>query len=261
MADGDSTSLGRTCTGCGLFKPWEDFCKASRGRFGRNSKCRCCMAEYQRSNQDRINQLSLARYHRLQGPKRALKAEMREQAVAALDKRCGGCGKVKPKTEFGVDASRLDGLRPYCRPCKAEESRKYRKRNPDTAVRASAAWAERNPERVAQRRRKFQSRHDYRVMHAISARIYLLLKGQKNERTERLVGYSAEQLVAHIERQFLPGMTWGNYGDWHVDHIRPLSSFAGADKETVRSAWCLSNLRPIWAEDNLRKNSKMTHLL
>lgn len=263
MADGDSTSLGRTCTGCGLFKPWEDFCKASRGRFGRNSKCRCCMAEYQRANQGRINQLSLARYHRLQGPKRELKAKMREQAVAALDKRCSGCGKIKPKTEFGVDASRIDGLRPYCRPCKAGESRKYRERNPDASARASKCWAARNPKAGRLKNKRYREKPHNRIHQSISSRIYAHLKGKSGSKSADIIGYSFEQLVTHLERQFVPGMSWDNYGEWHIDHIIPLSSFEidGPDDPNLRRAWALTNLRPLWRLDNIRKNARIIHLI
>ena len=68
-----------------------------------------------------------------------------------------------------------------------------------------------------------------------------------------LVGCSVEEVRAHLEAQFSPGMTWDNYGDWHVDHIRPCASFENpADPE----CWHFSNLQPLWAEDNLRKSDK-----
>jgi hypothetical protein len=257
MAEEDSKPDGRCCTKCRAFKPWADFCKASRGRFGHNSKCRECMAQYQRENKDRINALSLARYHRLQAPKKAAKA----QRLKADAKRCSKCRETKPKSEYGPDARRADGLRPYCRECKAEESRAYRLRNPEVSANASRAWKKRNPERAAAIRRRYQSGASYRAMHAISTRIYLALKGAKSASTEALVGYTREELVRHIERQFLPGMAWSNYGDWHVDHIRPLRSFGTVNEKTIRQAWCLSNLRPLWAKENLRKNAKITHLI
>lgn len=98
-------------------------------------------------------------------------------------------------------------------------------------------------------------------MHAISTRIYLLLRGAKGGATEEIVGYTKGELVSHLERQFTDGMSWENYGKWHIDHIRPLSSFEGASRETIRKAWCLSNLRPLWGADNLKKSAKITHLI
>ena len=58
-------------------------------------------------------------------------------------------------------------------------------------------------------------------------------------------------------------MCWENYGEWHVDHIRPLASFHIESKEDpeFKVAWGLPNLRPLWAEENLKKSSKRTLLL
>lgn len=71
------------------------------------------------------------------------------------------------------------------------------------------------------------------------------------------VGCSSAELRAHIEAQFLPGMGWHNRHLWHVDHIRPLASFDLTDAEQRRAANHYTNLRPLWAEDNLAKGAKV----
>jgi hypothetical protein len=75
---------------------------------------------------------------------------------------------------------------------------------------------------------------------------------------EDLVGYSVHELMAHLESKFQPGMTWENRGEWHVDHIRPRSSFSyeTATDEGFLACWAMENLQPLWALDNLRKGSK-----
>ena len=52
-------------------------------------------------------------------------------------------------------------------------------------------------------------------------------------------------------------------GEWHIDHIVPLASFviAGPDDPELRRAWALTNLRPLWAKDNMRKGAKVETLL
>jgi hypothetical protein len=63
----------------------------------------------------------------------------------------------------------------------------------------------------------------------------------------------------HLEKQFSNGMSWDNYGEWHVDHIKPMSSFdmiEEGDKEFLE-CWSLKNLRPLWGEENLSKGSKI----
>lgn len=69
-----------------------------------------------------------------------------------------------------------------------------------------------------------------------------------------------DQLKTHLEKQFLPGMAWENYGKWHIDHIRPRRLFDRTE-EGVKASWCLSNLRPLWAADNIRKSDKHLFLL
>lgn len=74
-----------------------------------------------------------------------------------------------------------------------------------------------------------------------------------------LLGYTADDLRSHLEAQFEDGMTWENYGlygdKWHVDHIRPVSSFKLP--EELADCFALKNLQPLWAIDNLTKHAKM----
>lgn len=88
-------------------------------------------------------------------------------------------------------------------------------------------------------------------------------KGKAGRSWREFVPYTLEDLMTHLERQFLPGMTWENRGKWHVDHIVPLSSFefTSPDDADFKAAWALTNLRPLWAKDNIRKNAKRTHLI
>ncbi|OAM77705.1 hypothetical protein A3840_08725 [Devosia elaeis] len=87
--------------------------------------------------------------------------------------------------------------------------------------------------------------------------------GKGGKSWTELVGYGVSELRAHLERQFLPGMTWDNKSEWHIDHIVPQSSFnyTSTDDPDFRACWALTNLRPLWARDNVRKQAKRTHLL
>ena len=76
--------------------------------------------------------------------------------------------------------------------------------------------------------------------------------GRKKEHdTITYLGYSSVDFKNRIEETFLEGMCWENYGEWHIDHIRPISSF---DEDTpISEINSLENLRALWAIDNLRK--------
>ena len=50
-------------------------------------------------------------------------------------------------------------------------------------------------------------------------------------------------------------MSWNNYGKWHLDHIKPLSSFNLQNIDELKQACHYSNLQPLWAEDNFKKGS------
>ena len=67
----------------------------------------------------------------------------------------------------------------------------------------------------------------------------------KNASTNKMLGYSANNLKEHLEKLWTPGMLWANYGEWHIDHIVPICEFPkGSDPAIVNA---LSNLRPLWA--------------
>jgi hypothetical protein len=75
-----------------------------------------------------------------------------------------------------------------------------------------------------------------------------------------LLGTTRAGLVAHIESQFQPGMTWENrsIGVWHIDHIIPCSAFDHTDPKQVLECWHYTNLRPLWGRENLQKYNKIT---
>ncbi len=69
-----------------------------------------------------------------------------------------------------------------------------------------------------------------------------------------LVEWSLEELKQHLEIKFRDGMKWDNYGGyWHLDHIKPLSSF---NPENIMDAWKLDNLQPLTTKENLSKHAK-----
>jgi hypothetical protein len=82
---------------------------------------------------------------------------------------------------------------------------------------------------------------------------------KKTNRTFNLLGYTIEDLVSHLETLFQDGMSWDNYGDWHVDHIVPISNFnyISSDSKEFMECWSLSNLQPLWKRENLSKNNKI----
>lgn len=103
-----------------------------------------------------------------------------------------------------------------------------------------------------------------RLHHRMSKMIRESLSGTKARRSwQRLVGYTKEELRLHIERQFTKGMSWSNMGEWHIDHITPRAAlkYTTSDEPNFKACWAITNLRPLWGVDNIKKGSGIEYLL
>lgn len=97
------------------------------------------------------------------------------------------------------------------------------------------------------------------IMRKMIARCCERIRMNRKEigRTVDALGYTTEQFKSHIEKQFTAGMSWLNHGEWHVDHIIPLSSFNLNEENERLTANGLTNLMPIWAKDNFKKSDNI----
>lgn len=83
----------------------------------------------------------------------------------------------------------------------------------------------------------------------------------RRKKWQQLVGYKLDEIRKHLENQFVDSMSWDNYGKygWHIDHIRPISSFnfISPQDNDFKKCWALENLQPLWAKDNHSKYNKI----
>jgi hypothetical protein len=126
-------------------------------------------------------------------------------------------------------------------------------------------WRENNVEhkrkRIAYHYNKMNTDPKYKLGQRTRTAVYTCLKEAnvaKYRSTFELLGYTLEELMIHLEKQFTEGMTWDNYGEWHVDHKIPMNSFnfETTDDREFKLCWCLDNLQPLWGSDNLSKGTK-----
>lgn len=99
----------------------------------------------------------------------------------------------------------------------------------------------------------------FRLDSNLRRRIHHALKGtSKSSSAASLLGCDINFFREYIESKFLPGMSWDNYGlrGWHVDHIKPCASFDLTNPQEQVICFHYSNLRPLWAKDNLSKGKK-----
>ena len=80
----------------------------------------------------------------------------------------------------------------------------------------------------------------------------------KYKRTVDYLPYSSDDLVNHLESKFKDGMTWENYGKWHIDHVIPISYFIKNKIIDTAIINALNNLQPLWAFENMSKGNKIT---
>lgn len=133
---------------------------------------------------------------------------------------------------------------------------KWGDENKDKVVLAKIKWAKNNPN---YKRDYLKNNVQGRLANNLRTRIRSSLKRNKARRggtSEVLLGISIADVRKHIEKQFSEGMTWENYGEWHIDHIKPLFLFDLTKPEEQMLAFNYKNLQPMWAVDNLRKNKK-----
>jgi hypothetical protein len=202
-------------------------------------------------------------------------------------KKCSKCKKIKPLEDFYKNKSDSSGYGAYCKEC----SKTYHKDNRERRNNQSKEWYKNNYKHRKEYRKtnfvkyrenlkrwrlknlekarayinkynskKYKENPYFKLNHNISTAINKTLKRNKGGyHWETLVNYTSEELKKHIERQFKPGMSWSNYGKWHIDHIIPISyfEFNSPYDDEFQICWSLNNLKPLWSKENISKNNKI----
>jgi hypothetical protein len=127
-------------------------------------------------------------------------------------------------------------------------------------------WREENRIQVNENTRlwylnKRRTDASFRLKSNTRTAVYTCLKEKnvaKYRSTFEILGYTLEELMAHLEKQFTEGMSWENYGEWHVDHKIPMArfNFTSVEDPEFKLCWCLENLQPLWGPDNLSKGAR-----
>lgn len=247
----------KTCARCKIEKPANPlhFSGLKKSKDGLHSWCKTCCAEKRREDRaarpEHYAEIERRRHEKHRAKRNALSraawASMSQEArerERSRQKLMRGIYNENRRQRFADDPAR-------------RESRSV----------ANKAWRQKEAERLRERRRKKwkAATPTQRLRSYFGAAISHSLKGRgKGGRGwQEIAGYTAAELKSHIEKQFLKGMDWSNYGAWHIDHIVPASSFSyeHPDDPDFMACWALSNLRPLWAKDNIRKRDRRLYLI
>lgn len=211
------------------------------------------------------------REHRRQYAKKYRKenyVHKRQQKIFIIDGKeyfkCSKCGEIKPKEDFFKESKNPLGYAYACKECKRKQQKEYMQT--DEYKEKISAW-----NKVYRRKDKFiEYRTNYyrtrrindpyfRLCMNIRGRISKAIKrNSKRGKSLELLGCSVEFLKRHLEKKFLPGMTWDNYGsEWQIDHIVPCSLFDMSDKWHQFVCFNWRNLQPLWTKDNQVKHNML----
>jgi len=190
-------------------------------------------------------------------------------------KQCNKCGEEKKISEFHRGNGKY-GYQYTCKVCKhnyaiqnkeKENERKlqWRLNNLEKVSISKKKYYELNKDKEIKRNTNYSNKKkkidmNFKLSCLMRSRLLTFIKlksYKKNNKTFKIVGCSPEKLKIHLENLFIGDMCWENHGidGWHIDHIIPLSS-AKTEKE-IYDLSHYSNLQPLWANENLKKGSKI----
>lgn len=201
-------------------------------------------------------------------------------------KRCSNpkCS-IKPLSEFYFNKSRKK-YKPECKSCEKERAHVHYAKNPARHKEKTAKWVQNNRElarqsckrwysknkesvkaRTAQNTREARKTPTGKLRSAIRGGVRRLFETANTIKTKKFaniglkhLGCSVLEFKTYIESLWLSGMTWENYGyyGWHLDHTIPIAAIKDInDLEQIKKVCHYTNLRPLWAQDNLKKGAKI----
>ena len=133
---------------------------------------------------------------------------------------------------------------------------RYREKNKEAINQRLKDWKQRNKESTnAKAVTKYKTNTSHRLIVTCRNRIYSALKTKKCIKTIDFLGCTGEELKLYLQSMFRRGMNWENQGSvWHVDHIMPCASFDLSDPSQQKRCFHYTNLQPLFASENLKKN-------
>ena len=222
------TLPSKTCSKCKQVKPLSDFNKDSRKKEGVRPQCKECVRQRYIENREKHSAINKRWYENNKDRKRDTVRLWRRN---------------NPEKFRAISRRWWD--RNSARACEMQRLRRLA-----------------NPEKARERWRKYSlkvvSSSKGKINAAVRSAVHRCIGGNRGSRTFGLLGYTVDDLMRSLEAKFRNGMSWANQGEWHIDHIRPISSFnfSSANDPEFHECWSLENLQPLWACDNLSKGAR-----
>ena len=229
----------KLCICCKEIKNVEDFHKNKSKKDGLQDHCKICRKIKSEKNKEKRKEYRKEWYKKNSEHIKFLEKSRYHNNKENINK--------KRKNLYHTDTFIREKIR--------EQHKKYYQNNKDFFKKVTKKWVEKNKEKRNQISRKHYEKYKtLMICRRLIKRTIKYLNTEKELSTIELLGYSPKLLKENIESKFLHGMSWENYGEWHIDHIKPISSFDKNEHPSVINS--LDNLQPLWAFDNLSKGTK-----
>jgi len=260
----------KTCTKCNIEKEYSDFYKFNRSKDGYTSHCKECrkkeVKKYREENKEKISVgLKLWRHKNKEKIKESKKLyyEDNKEEILIKNKKYRDSNKefIKELNDR-YQKNNKEKLKEKKKIYNSKESSKENMRN----------WRKNNINKVKEYRERYtktegckkdrknwynklqKERPHIWAWRSVLSNSLKRLDTKKSSSTIKMLGYSAEDLKIHLESLFTIDMSWDNYGEWHIDHKKPVSLY---DKDTdVSIVNSLDNLQPLWKLENLSKGNR-----
>lgn len=170
-------------------------------------------------------------------------------------KTCVRCKNNKDVENYKITSRTMDGYFPYCKDCTPETTWTKEKQKE-----SEKKYIAKNPDKIREKWKRQGKNINRRVRDSLNHRISEALQTQnltKNNKTFNYVGCSRDELKKWFEYNFENGMSWDNYGEWHIDHVMPCSLFDLSREDDKLNCFSWKNLRPCWAYENITKGNKI----
>lgn len=253
----------KQCTKCKCVKPLLDFGSNKKSSDGLQWNCKECINRQNRARRPNATEVLPVNFKRCTLCNEVKNVDMfygakykQSRCKACISKvnnkgkpvykdgysKCSCCNEIMPIGMFGKDSRNLSGVKSQCRVCRNKSTAKWKVKNKNKIAMYNKEWRKEN---------KLN-----RVYRNILSKILTRVNEPKTRKTEKILGYGLREMKMRLECQFKPGMTWENYGDWEIDHKKPISRFIsqGCTDPSIINA--LSNLQPLWRADNRAKGDK-----
>jgi hypothetical protein len=225
------------CYCCDKWRPLSSFNKSKTVWDGLDRQCRNCQKAYREKNKARLL---------------AQKKEYRNKNKEKLRQY-----KIDNKERF--DAYNKEYQARYRKENKEVLQQYFKERyqeKKDSIRKAQCLYNQIPSVRKANtlRHKKWLQKESNRLVHNQRTRICKLLRGERKYNSSKdLIGCTIDFLKEYLSNKFTDGMFWDNYGEWHVDHIRPCNSFDLTDLKEQQKCFHYTNLQPLWGSENCSK--------